>query len=433
MWSRKRIDIGWSDLVFAFRNSFGRDDPHAAAQLAESAFGEGQGALACLSVRSGLDLLLAELALPPGSEILMSAVTIRDMARIVEEHGLAAVPVDLDPATMAVDPVALRRAVTPRTRAIIVAQLFGTIADLTELTSFCQQRDILVLEDCAQAFDGRRYTGHAQSDVVMFSFGPIKTATALAGGMFLVRDGALRDRLRTAQAAWPRQSQREFRRRVCTYAMLKLISGRIAFSLLVLFCRLLRKDYDRLLNGAVRNFPVDGFFASLRRQPCPALLRLLARRISSFDLQRQDRRSQLGRLLANAISEATVAVGTDPASTPCALPVVPSAGASRHTWWVFPLSVPDSAPVIHALRAAGFDATCGSQLQPVPEPSDRPETRPAQASEVVRQMMFLPLYPELSPAAVLRMGRVAGEVLSRSPVATPVSPAVATKPAVSAG
>ena len=104
---RKRLDIGWSDLLYGMRCCLGAGDPARVRERIERAWSsegtEGAG-LACLSVRSGFDALLAVLAFPPGSEVLMSALTIRDMTRIVEEHGLIPVPVDLDPRTLAVRP-----------------------------------------------------------------------------------------------------------------------------------------------------------------------------------------------------------------------------------------------------------------------------------------------------------------------------------------
>lgn len=54
-----------------------------------------------LSVRSCWDLYFQCRKFPPGTEVLMTAINIGDMVRIVEEHGLIPVPVDLDPYTMA--------------------------------------------------------------------------------------------------------------------------------------------------------------------------------------------------------------------------------------------------------------------------------------------------------------------------------------------
>jgi hypothetical protein len=73
MWSRKRLDIGWIDLLFgAFRVCFPLNRETAARQV-EAIWPSSDNALACLSVRSGFDLLLGVLGLPRGSEVLVSA------------------------------------------------------------------------------------------------------------------------------------------------------------------------------------------------------------------------------------------------------------------------------------------------------------------------------------------------------------------------
>ena len=143
-----------------------------------------------LSVRSGLDLLLTALELPAGSEMIVSAVTIPDMVRIVEHHRLVPVPVDVDGRTLQPVLEHLERSITPRTRAILVAHLFGTHIDMVPIIELAKQHDLLVIEDCAQAFVGSAYAGHPDSDCALFSFGPIKTATALGGAVVPVRDAA---------------------------------------------------------------------------------------------------------------------------------------------------------------------------------------------------------------------------------------------------
>lgn len=61
---------------------------------------------------TGFDLLLQTLKLPQGSEVLCSAITIPDMLYVLRYHGLVAVPIDLDPETLAVDIDQLRQSVT---------------------------------------------------------------------------------------------------------------------------------------------------------------------------------------------------------------------------------------------------------------------------------------------------------------------------------
>jgi dTDP-4-amino-4,6-dideoxygalactose transaminase len=107
MYSRKRFDIGWTDLLAGLAACTSRAGGEHAAARVERWFDGGSGdALACLSVRSGLDLYLEQIALPHGSEVLMSALTIPDMARVVAKHGLVVVPVDVDPGTLAPRPEA---------------------------------------------------------------------------------------------------------------------------------------------------------------------------------------------------------------------------------------------------------------------------------------------------------------------------------------
>jgi len=169
MIARGRIDIGWSDLAagaWACVQPGRRQTETARLEERWSAAGD---AVACLSVRSGLDLLLATVDWPPGSEVLVSAITIRDMVRIVQHHGLVPVPVDLDMDALALTTAALERARSPRTRAVLVAHLFGSRMPLDEVARFARAHRLLLIEDCAQSFSGLDYRGSEKSDVSFFS------------------------------------------------------------------------------------------------------------------------------------------------------------------------------------------------------------------------------------------------------------------------
>ena len=344
MWVRKRIDIGWLDLLSAAVRCVLPGSRSVASERAESAWSTDGRAFACLSVRSGLDLLLKSLELPQGSEVLVSALTIPDMVRIVEHHGHVAVPIDLHDEDASPRVELLEKLVTKKTKAILVAQLFGSRFDLAPFVDFVKKHDLILIEDCAQAFEGDRYKGHDEADVSMFSFGPIKTATALAGGIFRIRDESLLARMRTLQAEHPVQSRGFFFKRVLFYTVLKILGGKLAFALFVRTCRLLGKDFDEVLNGSIRNFPEDEFFASLRQQPSLPLLKLVTRRIRNYRNEDLDRRAAQGALLASLLPPENC----------------PGASTSPHSYWVFPLRVDDPPRIVAALRAAGFDST--SQL-----------------------------------------------------------------------
>src|ERR1700682_5063648 len=123
--SRHRLDIHVAYFAHAlFACIWARNAERLSSSLEASWSPGGQG-LACRSVRSGFHLLLEALALPPGGEVLVSAVTHPDMVRILEAHELVAVPVDLSIATLAPKLELAERLVTARTAAILVAHLFG--------------------------------------------------------------------------------------------------------------------------------------------------------------------------------------------------------------------------------------------------------------------------------------------------------------------
>ncbi|HUY34117.1 MAG TPA: DegT/DnrJ/EryC1/StrS family aminotransferase, partial [Pirellulales bacterium] len=344
MWARKRIDISWTDLAFGAARCFVPARRRGPAPRIETLWSAAGDTLAALSVRTAFDLLLTALDLPRGGEVLVSAVTIRDMTRIIEEHGLLPVAIDLDPATMAPDLERLHQAVTPATRAILVAHLFGGRIDLGPIARFAAEHGLALIEDCAQAYAGSEFTGHPAALASMFSFGPIKTATALGGALVRVRDPAVWARMRRLQAEYPRQGRWAFLRRLCKYAALKAMSTRPVYGALLRLCRALGVDHDRLVNGAVRGFAGEGFFARIRRQPSAALLALMERRVPRFDRRRLVARAAAGEALLERLGDVEACPGA--ANTP-------------HSHWVFPFWVDDPPGAIAALARAGFDATQG--------------------------------------------------------------------------
>src|SRR5215211_9066114 len=193
-------DISWGVLSCAWHL---RREKLEAEVLRRCSLGD-EG-LVCLSVRSGWDLWLGTQGLRVGDEVLVSAVTHPDMVRIIRAHGLRAVPVDIDPETLAVRPAMLEAALTPRTRVVLVAHLFGGRMDLGPVARFAKERGLLLVEDCAQAFHGPERVGETVADVSMYSFGTLKTSTALGGAVLRVRDREVLGRMRVAQASYPSQ------------------------------------------------------------------------------------------------------------------------------------------------------------------------------------------------------------------------------------
>ncbi|HUG90882.1 MAG TPA: DegT/DnrJ/EryC1/StrS family aminotransferase [Planctomycetaceae bacterium] len=435
MWSRKRLDIRWSDLLAGTAHCLTRWNRAAAQRAVESEFSADGDALCCLSVRSAWDLLLQSLNLAPGDEVLMSALTIPDMARIVEDHGLVPVPLDLEIDTAAPAADAVLRAVTPRTKVVLVAHLFGGRIDLGPLIAAAKSHGLVFVEDCAQAYIGPGFRGHPRADASLFSFGTIKTATALGGGLAVVRDAALLARMRAQQANYRVQVRWSFFQRVWKCSLLKAVSTRRMFGLFVRVCRWLGIDYDRLINDSVRGFGIphracpggnqdaalqacgasdapapgglvqnpsshrheaggDGGRSDIdrfRRRPSAPLMALLRRRLRRYDPRRVEAKTARGELLASLIQPALRC---------------PGAALAPHNYWVFPVWSEDPAATIIRLNRAGFDATQGQSMCVIPASDQRPELDPAGARELLARLVYVPLYAELPELEIRRLATV---------------------------
>lgn len=264
LWPRKRLDIAWSDFCCGGLRCFwpGGD----CSEHIESSWTIDGHALVCLSVRTGFDLLLQALRLPKESEVLMSALNVPGMMRVVEENGLKPVPLDVDGDSLRPTIQAFRRAVTPQTRVLVTAHLFGARLNLAELNAQVRQSGLLVVEDRAQAFDGVPFAMPPQCDVAMHSFGAIKTATALGGAVLTVRDAGLAERMRAIQRRYTKQPRRHYLLRLAKYSALKALGSRLPFSALAHALTLAGIDYDAWLKKQVRGFDDAQFLRQLDRK-----------------------------------------------------------------------------------------------------------------------------------------------------------------------
>jgi dTDP-4-amino-4,6-dideoxygalactose transaminase len=155
-----------------------------------------------VGVSSGTDALLVALmalGIGPGDEVITPTFSFFATAGCVSRVGATPVFVDIDPATFNVDPAAVARAITPRTRAVLPVHLFGLCADLDAILDVAASRGIPVIEDAAQAIGarlGRRQAG-AMGTVGCFSFFPSKNLGAFGdGGLVTTTDAALAAELR---------------------------------------------------------------------------------------------------------------------------------------------------------------------------------------------------------------------------------------------
>jgi dTDP-4-amino-4,6-dideoxygalactose transaminase len=394
MWARVRLDIGWRDIACGLRSCLrSRDGEQLTAQI-EGQWSERGDALVSFSVRTGFDLLLQALALPEGSRILFTALNIKGMVKIARRHGLVPVPIDLDPDSMAPDLAALERAITDDTRAIVLAPLFGTRGQFDELIEAAREHDLIVVEDAAQAFSGVGYAGHEGAHVSLFSFGPLKFATALGGALLTVRDPQLLARMRALQGQYPVQATRDNLLRLLKFAALKAATSRAVMAAVALLFRVRGQDYEEAVAEPARGVAKLGSSRKIRHRCSPALLTLLQRRLSSWRLDpaRDAAAGLLRRELHGSVG-------------------LPAIDAPHHSHWAFPIVVEHPAEVMRQLRTQGFDAATLGRSAAVPAPDGEPELAATRAAATLEGLVVLPCYPAMSEAELLRLAAAVREAV----------------------
>jgi dTDP-4-amino-4,6-dideoxygalactose transaminase len=401
MYARHRLDISVEDIAFgvlSYSRRLKREKLEGEILRLCSLEEEG---LVCFSVRSGWDLWLGAQGLRAGDEVLVSAVTHPDMVRIISEHGLRAIPVDIDPGTLTPRPCMLEAAFTPRTRVVLVAHLFGGRMDLGGVAKFARDRGLLLVEDCAQAFKGLERMGDPLADVSMYSFGTLKTSTALGGAILRVRDREVLDRMRWIQASYPSQGRRGYLKKLLKVLGLVAVSRPGLYGLLARACRRLGSDLDALVSGVVRRFPprepATMFLWRLRHRPSAPLLAMLSRRLRTFDGERLARRAYTGERFARRLR---------------VVDVHPGQRSLQRTHWLFPVVVEDPESLVASLRRRGLDASqATSSIAVVEAPAGR--TSPAEASLMMSAVVFLPVYQELPAQAFDVMAGLVNDCAAR--------------------
>lgn len=155
--------------------------------------------IGCASGTDALILALLALEIGRGDEVITAPFTFVASAGSIARVGAKPVFVDIDPQTFNIDPHAIKKAITSRTKAIMPVHLFGLSADMNEILETASVHRIPVIEDAAQAI-GARYEGRAVGSLGLmgcFSFFPSKNLGGAGdGGMVTTNDAGLADRLR---------------------------------------------------------------------------------------------------------------------------------------------------------------------------------------------------------------------------------------------
>lgn len=159
----------------------------------EEVFRSYVGATAAVGVNSatsGLHLALACLGIGAGDEVITTPITYCATPNEIEHAGATPIFADVDPVTWLIDPNAVRKAITPRTKAIMPVHLYGQACDMDALRDIAREHNLKIVEDAAHAIETtwRDEKIGTIGDFTVFSFYPTKNISTGEGGMVTTMD-----------------------------------------------------------------------------------------------------------------------------------------------------------------------------------------------------------------------------------------------------
>ncbi|MFB0498950.1 perosamine synthetase [Mucilaginibacter sp. OAE612] len=333
--------------------------------------------MVCLSVRTGIDLVLNALNFPPGFEMIVTDINIPDMFAIINWHELTLVPIPVNKYTLNMSPAQVEAAITPATKAILITHLFGGIMEIEEIVAIAKKHNLIIFEDCAQAYAGNLYSGNPASDVVMFSFGFIKTNTAISGAMIKIKDPGLYTEVVAQNGHYHQQSTAGYFKKLFKGLFVKLLTNKVIYTGFYNLVMALGKDFEQVLGGFTKGFPGNDIFRQIRHQPSTPNQRLLRKKLANFDQNSITKRIQLAKDILSKIPD-NYKIGFE---------------NKRHSYWVMPVETHNPDALIKHLRNNGFDASQkASSLIKLSEAGGVPKPEELALDNLV----YLPVYPAMS-------------------------------------
>jgi len=213
----------------------------------------------------------------------------------------------------------------------------------------------------------------------MFSFGPIKYATAWQGALSRYRDREVMLSVRRIQTSFPKQTSLEYMKRAIKYSLLWFGMKAFCYWLVCRMVDMLGYNHQEVLVPLLRSFmgPDSEYFKRLRLQPSAPLLIALARRLSQPNTSAAANRSKALKMIKLLPPNVEV----------------PGRESKIHNFWLFPVIVGDRDRICARLQSAGVDAsTSSTQLSLITRQSDEPPTEPTPVAErMLKNICYLPV------------------------------------------
>lgn len=176
-------------------------------------------AVGVTSGTAALHLALLALGIGPGDEVITTPMSFVATVNAIIYAQACPVLADVEPDTLNIDPVQIRKKVTKKTKAILPVHYAGQPCKMDEILAIAGEHKLFVVEDAAHAIETESHGRKIGSigDLTCFSFHPIKNMTTGEGGMVATNDAALADKIRILRlhgmdkTAWRRYEKGRFR------------------------------------------------------------------------------------------------------------------------------------------------------------------------------------------------------------------------------
>lgn len=158
----------------------------------------------CANGTDALQIAMMGLGLEPGDEVITADFTFAATVEVIALLQLTPVLVDVEPDTFNIDPQAVKKAITPKTKAIVPVHLFGQSAEMDAIMEIAREHDLFVIEDNAQAIGGNYHSREAKTyktgtigDIGATSFFPSKNLGCYGdGGALFTNNDELAHKIR---------------------------------------------------------------------------------------------------------------------------------------------------------------------------------------------------------------------------------------------
>lgn len=395
----------WFDLrnYFAsFRDSARTPKAQATEKVAEfeRAFARYMGmnsALAFPYARSALYFALKAQNFEPGSEIIMPPITIKPMMDVVISLGLKPVFADLELDTLCFDPEELKKAINPKTRAILITYLFGIAPNMDPLMAVCREHNLFIVEDFSHALNAawsEKKLG-TFGDVGIYSCSRTKTLDAYGGGLAITNDSVVAANLKEAQDSLVPTPPGRLRAKITETLITNVATRRPVFTAAVApvlsLVGKINPEREKALTGARLNLKPDTvlpecYFERFTCAQAEAGLAMLGK-VEREDDRRISNAAEFRRILTEL-------------GDPC----VQTVKHGRSVYWQFVVFAPDPERFRKALASRGID-TGTTNLSLVCELGIYPEyeKKCPNAERVKNNAMYIPVYPRLGETALQRI------------------------------